>query len=441
MAFTYHIITYGCQMNKNDSERLVSVLEQIGLQPTSDVHTANVVVLNSCSVRQTAEDRIYGTVRELDLIRKREKRDVIIAVTGCMAGRDRKGVMEKKLPGADLFFPTRDMVQLPRWIAELRPELVSSTPELGVDYLNIRPKITHEHKAFISIQTGCNWFCTYCVVPYARGMEGYRSLKSILNEAREYDAHGILEITVLGQTVNHYQAPDPECFSSANPYKNHFAALLWELNQLQNVRRIHCTSMHPMHLLDEVIDAFGLPKHVNYIHLPVQAGNNEVLQRMNRKYKVEEYLERINRIKARYPTMTLATDIIVGFCGETPEQFEDTVALYKNVDFDICYTAMYSPRTGTLGFKLFEDDVTREEKKRRWRIIQNLMEETVLRKNETYVGRTLEVLADEYKGGVCRGNSRELKMVKFPGTRDDIGKIRHVKIEKAMEWVLEGIVV
>lgn len=438
MPYTYHIITYGCQMNKNDSERLSSVLEQVGLAQTQDARTADVVLLNSCSVRQTAEDRIYGQVRELSRIKQNENPGMIIAVTGCMPGRDRDGAMAKKLPGADLFFPTRDMVQLPRWLAELRPELITQGAELEADYLHIRPKITHTHKAFISIQTGCNWFCTYCVVPYARGMEGYRSLKSILEEAREYAAHGILEITLLGQTVNHYQAEDPEYFSSNNPYTNHFAKLLWELNKLEGIDRIHCTAMHPMHVHDEVIDAFGLPKHVNYMHLPVQAGNNEVLKRMNRKYTVAQYLERIHNVKERYPTMALATDIIVGFCGETPEQFEDTVALYRQVDFDISYTALYSPRTGTLAYKLFEDDVPREEKKRRWRVLQALMEETALRKNNVYVGKTVEVLVDEYQGGVCRGNSREMKLVKFPGTRALVGKIVPVKIEKAMEWVLEG---
>lgn len=432
----YHLITYGCQMNKSDSERVATLLDRMGMEESPAAEDADLILINSCSVRQTAEDRIFGKLRDFAELKKRNPK-LVVGITGCLPGRDRDGRIRAKMPMADLYFPIKDLPQLPRWMAELNPELANSS-DLEEDYLKLRPRYASEKQAYVTIQTGCNRFCTYCVVPFSRGLERNRSVSDILEEIRGRAEKGTVEITLLGQTVNSFKASDRGQFSMENPYKNDFAALLWEVNQIPGVERIHYTAPHPMHMSDEVIDALTLTKHVNYLHLPVQAGNDEVLRRMNRRYTREQFLEIIRKIRAKKPDIGLGTDIIVGFCGETAEQFEDTVSMYKEADFDISYTAMYSPRSGTAAHNAFKDDVPRLEKKRRWMMLQNLMEENVLRKNQQYVGSTVEVLVDSYDHGVCSGNSREMKMTRFNSSDDLSGKTVQVKVQKAFEWMLSA---
>ncbi len=434
---TYNITTYGCQMNKNDSERMAGLLSSLGFTKTPDESVADLIIVNTCSVRQSAEDRVYGS-QEKYLEYKKTKPDMIVVVTGCMPGRDKAKEFKKRLPGTDLYFPTPEMVHLPRWIAELRPELVNSE-SLEADYLKIHPLRAPSAQAYLTIQTGCNKFCTYCVVPYARGLERNRPASEILKEARELIAHGVIEITLLGQTVNSYRVTDPETFSKENPYADHFAALLWEMNQLPGLERLHWTAAHPISMTDEVIDALILPKQVNYLHLPVQSGSNEVLRRMNRKYTREQFLEAIRKIKARRPGIALGSDMIVGFPGETREQFNETLSLYKDVDFDISYNAQYSPRSGTLGVKLYPDDVSKEEKRDRWDELQSLMEAISLAKNRAYVGKTVSVLVDKVDNGFASGQSREMKLTRFKS--DDpslVGKIVSASVTSAKSWVLEG---
>lgn len=433
----YLITTFGCQMNKNDSERLGAILVSLGFLATDDEREADIIVTNTCSVRQSAEERIYG--KQLDWIKLKEKKpELVVAVTGCMAGRDKDGAIRKRLPHVDLFFPTRDMVNLPRWIAELRPQWGNSG-EIAQDYLKIKPLHAASTQAYVTIQTGCNQFCTYCVVPYARGLEVNRPLADILKEIRESVADGVIEITLLGQAVNAYRAPDAENFSVDNPYTDHFAKLLWEVNSVEGLGRLFWTAPHPNYMSDEVIDALTLKKQLNYLHLPVQAGNDEVLKRMNRKYTREKFLDIMRKIKTKRPDMALGTDIIVGFSGETTEQFEDTVSLYRECDFDISYTAQYSQRTGTLGSKLYADDVQAEEKRRRWDVLQKLMEETALRKNQKFVDNIVNVLVERIEEGKAWGSSREMKLTCFPSNDETlVGKEVSVKIIKALTWQLQG---
>lgn len=436
-APTFHITTYGCQMNKNDSERIARLLASLGFVETQEEANADVILVNTCSVRQSAEDRVYGS-QEKYLEYKKTKPNLIVAVTGCMPGRDKSMEFKKRLPATDLYFPTPDMVHLPRWIAELRPDLVNSA-SITEDYLKINPLRAPSAQAFVTIQTGCNKFCTYCVVPYARGLERNRPVKDILEECRDLVAHGIIEITLLGQTVNSFKATDPESFSSENPYKDHYAALLWEVNQIEGLKRLHWTAAHPLSMTDEVIHALTLPKQVNYLHLPVQSGNNEVLRRMNRKYTREQFLEVIRKIKAARPEIALGSDIIVGFPGETEEQFQDTVSLYRDVDFDISYNAQYSPRSGTLGVKLFKDDLSKDDKGRRWRELQGVMEDIALRKNQAFIGKTISVLVDRVEGGFAGGNSHEMKLCRIPSKDESlVGKIVSMRVKEARTWVLEG---
>ena len=432
----YHLLTLGCQMNKSDSERLAALLDGIGLEQTDDEAEADLIVINSCSVRQSAEDRIFGKMRNYKIMREKRP-DLVVAVTGCLPGRDKDGSIRAKMPEADLYFPIKDMGQLPGWLAGLRPDIFNGG-DMVEDYLKIRPRYAPGAKAFVGIQTGCNKYCSYCVVPYSRGFERSRPLADVMAEVRDLAGRGTLEIELLGQAVNAYRASDPENFTPGNPYKDHFAALLWEVNQVPGLARVHWTAAHPLHMTEEVIDALALPKQVNYLHLPVQSGSDAVLKRMNRKYGRSFYLDVIRRIKARRPGIAIGTDIIVGFCGETADQFEETVSLYKEVDYDISYHARYSPRSGTLSKKLFPDDVLREEKKRRWEVLQGLMVETTLRKNQFYVGREVSVLVDEKGDGWCGGNSSEMKRVRFACTSDMIGRLIRVRITKAMEWLLVG---
>lgn len=433
----FHLITYGCQMNKNDSERIAGLLSDIGFVPTDEESEADVILLNTCSVRQSAEERVYGKMEDLARLKEQNPR-LILAVTGCMPGRDKKRMFIKKMDPVDLYFPTPEMVKLPKWISELRPELVNST-DLESDYLKQKPLRAPSAQAFVTIQTGCNKFCTYCVVPYARGLEQNRSVADILNEVRDLAAHGVIEVTLLGQTVNSFQAKDSDSFSRENPYKDHFAALLWEVNHIDGIRRIHWTAPHPNSMTEEVIDALTLPKQINYLHLPVQSGSNDVLKRMNRKYTREKFLDVIIRVKQKRPGIALGTDIIVGFPGETAEQFEETLSLYRACEFDISYTAQYSPRSGTLGVKLYEDDVAREEKRQRWNVMQSLMEETTLRKNQAYVGTTVEVLVEKVDGGFASGNSLDMKLVRFPSRNASLmGQLVSATVTHAQEWQLIG---
>jgi tRNA-2-methylthio-N6-dimethylallyladenosine synthase len=454
----YHLLTFGCQMNKNDSERMETILRGLGFDSTDIPEEADLILMNTCSVRQQAEDRVFNKVRDFEKIKEINPK-LIIGITGCMAGRDRDGVIRKKIPAVDLYFPTADMAQLPRWIGELRPELVNGL-DLAEDYLKIKPERNSVRQAFVSIQTGCNKFCTYCVVPFARGLEKNRSIKDILDEIRDLAAHGCIEVTLLGQTVNSYLAPDAENFSEGNPYQNHFARLLWEVNQIPEIKRLHFTAPHPLHMTDEVIDAMALPAHVNFIHLPVQAGDNEVLRRMNRRYTIEQFNDVVRRLREKIPTIAIGTDIIVGFSGETPEQFQKTIGMYQNIGFDIGYNAKYSERSGTAAKRAFKDDVTQEEKKRRWFELQAVMEKVVFEKNQQYVGKIVSVLVERHEPpkitdemlkmpekiqealakqpGMCFGNSREMKLVTFAGGKELVGEIVDVKIEKAGTWILEG---
>lgn len=435
--YKYHLLTFGCQMNKNDSERLESVLRHMGMIATADPKDADVILMNSCSVRESAENRIFGFSTNFAELKK-EKPGLIIGVTGCMPGRDREGAMRKKLPDVDLFFPTKDMVHLPTWLASLNPEL-RPMDDLPSDYLSLRPTLSQTFQAFVTIQTGCNHFCTYCVVPYSRGLEVNRPAKDILSEIKELAGRGCLEVTLLGQIVNHYISPDPQGFSADNPYKkNDFARLLWEVNQIPGIERINWTAPHPLYMDDEAIDALTLPKQVNYIHLPVQSGNNEILARMNRRHTREFYLDVIKKISAKKSNIAIGTDIIVGFCGETSQQFDDTVSLYQACDFDISYHAQYSTRSGTLATKIYEDDVPKAEKKRRWQVLQDMMEETTCRKNQAYVGQTVSVLFDAYDSGFGTGNSREMKRVRVKSDTSLAGQIHDVVIFKAETWMLYG---
>lgn len=423
-------------MNKTDSERMASILQGMGLKPTSDETEADVVLLNSCSVRESAEARVYSKTNNISKL-KRKNPNMIVGVTGCMPGRDKDGKIQRRLKEVDLFFKNDEMVNLPKWLCKLNPEFKKiKTPR---KYLQIKPIYKSKFQAFVPIQTGCNHFCTYCAVPYARGTEVNRPLKDILDEIKDLASRGYKEITLLGEIVNHYTAEDPEYFSKSNIYKkSDFAKLLWEINQIDGVERIHWTGPHPIYMDDEVIDALTLPKQVNFLHIPVQSGSTKILKKMNRRHDREFFIDLIKKIKAKKPDIAIGTDLIVGFCGESLEDFEETLSMYRECDFDIAYPAKYSTRSGTVAAKNFTDDVSQDEKKRRWFAVQDLMEEITLKKNKEYVGKTVSVMVETCKNGWCQGNSSELKLTRFKSKEDLVGQIVDIKIKKAGVWRLDG---
>lgn len=432
----YYLKTLGCQMNKSDSERITSIVEDLGYVGTEKQEQADLIIVNTCSVRQSAEDRVYGQVRHWQKLKTKNPK-LIIAVTGCMPGRDKNNVLKQKLPIVDLFFPIKDLPHLPYWLSEFMPKIVN-TGILAEDYLKIKPKITNSKQAWLTIMSGCNNYCTFCVVPYARGMERSRPIADILAEARDFVAKGYVEITLLGQNVNTFRPEDTKNFSGNNPYKNNFAALLWEMNKLSGLKRLHFTSPNPQDMSDEVIDALTLSKQVNFLHLPVQSGSNRILKKMNRRYTRGEYFSIIEKAKKIKPGIALATDIIVGFCSETETDFLDTVDLYKRVGFDISYNAIYSERSGTGAFKAFKDDVPYEEKKRRWQYLQDVMTDITNKKNQQYLNKRVSVLVEKYDRGFLLGSSNELKLVRFEGDKNLVGTIVPIKIIEAQTWQLIG---
>lgn len=439
MSGKFHLVTFGCQMNKNDSERVVGLLLGLGLKEACRPEDTDVLIINTCSVRQSAEDRVFGVIVNWQKLRVKRP-DLIIGVTGCMPGRDKDGKLREKLPGVDLFFPMDELPQLPKQLRELNSELFSGDFENLKNYLSVAPQRTEKHRAFITIQTGCDNFCTYCVVPMSRGRTANRPVKEILDEVREAIKNGAKEIALLGQVVNKYLPIDAENFSKKNPFRaqDDFAALLWEINNIPGEFRINYTAPDPQYFCDSQIEALKLSKQVNYLHLPVQSGDNEILKKMNRKYTREYYLDLIKKIRQARPDIAIGTDIIVGFCGETEEQFNNTVDLFKQCDFDISYHAKYSQRSGTAAAKAFKDDVPKAEKKRRWFVLQDLMEEITERKNRRFNGQIISVLVDKWEDGVCSGNSNEMKLTQFLGPKELVGQIVPVEITRTDTWLLRG---
>ncbi len=325
----YYIRTFGCQMNKAESEKIAASLEKKGYKPAQKIEEADVVVINTCSVRQSAEDRVLGLVKNL----KQKKRPKII-LTGCMLYHSEKW-LKKKLPGVDKIAPLAELI---------KPAM--------------EPKRKDTGHAWVPIMKGCNHFCAYCVVPYARGREKSRPFKEIICEVEKLAKKGYQQITLLGQNVNSYQPS--------------FAKLLRRLHQIRGIKKISFITSNPWDLTDEIIKAMKLSQIDRYLHLPVQSGDDEILRRMNRPYKIEQYIKLVEKIRRQIPDIKIGTDIIVGFPGETKKAFEKTLKLCQRVGFEKAYIAIYSPRPGTAAYKM-KDNVSYPEKKRRWKILDSLI--------------------------------------------------------------------
>jgi len=349
----FFIKTYGCQANLADSERLANLLREVGLNSVDDVRSADWVIINSCAVRQSAENRVYGLVNNLEKLRINELTNLRIILTGCMLYHGLP-YLKKRLPKVDYF------VKTPDWLDFIKAHFGASRR---------RSRITNSVTeymgyALVPIMEGCNNFCTYCVVPYARGREQSRPVEEIINEVKDLVKNGYRKVLLLGQNVNSY--------GSKSKIKTPFTALLTRLNEIEGLKKIAFLSSNPWDLTDDIIEAMALPKMSRYLHLPVQSGDKEILRKMNRKYTPLQYIELVNKIRKKVPDIKISTDIIVGFPGETKIQFRHTVDLCQKVGFVKAYVSMYSPRLQTAAYKL-TDDIPYKEKKRRWQVLDELI--------------------------------------------------------------------
>ena len=430
MAPKYLIETYGCQMNAHDSERMAGLLEQAGYESTNEAIEADVVVINTCSVREHAEDKLYTRLGELRMLAAEHGHNPIVAVAGCVAQQEGAKLLKRSPGVADIIVGTQAIKRLPMLVeraqAARRP-VVDLDPFEDVTFPLGVARRSDPVKAYITIIEGCNEFCSFCVVPYTRGHERMRPMADILAEVREAAATGHREIQLLGQIVNHYQAPDsPDC---------DFAALVEAVHDIDGVERIRFASPHPRHVTPRFLDAMErMPKICRHLHLPVQSGSTRVLQAMRRRYSRESYLDLVGTIRDRLPDVAFSTDMIVGFPGETDADFEDTLSLTRAAQFHSMFSFKYSPRPNTLADKRLEDDVPEDEKTRRIVELQALQREIQSGLHAALVGTDVDVLIDaasRRRETELSGRTSQNTVVNVPGPADWIGRTVPVRIERA----------
>jgi tRNA-2-methylthio-N6-dimethylallyladenosine synthase len=414
----FFIWTIGCQMNEADSAKVASMLQEVGYERTSDEQDADIVVLNSCVVRQAAEDRVAGKLNSLARL-KRQKPEMPLVLTGCMVTKQH----------VDLFFDPSDFDKMQQVV----PELSMLEDDLGVLPHYYQPQTEAGVKgftAYVPIIYGCNFLCSYCIVPYRRGKETSRPFDDIVTEVERIVANGVREVTLLGQTVNAYGHDLPD--------KPSLAELLRAVDAIPGLDRLRFLTSHPKYMSDDIIDTIAqLDSTCEHMNLPVQAGDNEVLRRMRRTYTRDQWMERIAYTREQMPGVTVATDIIVGFPGETEEQFMQTYDMLERTRCDKVHLAMYSPRPGTLSAR-WEDDVPHEEKHRRHQALEKLQERVCTELNATRLGETYEVLVEGKSKGRWTGRTRGNTLVHFDGEGDLVGKLMDVKVTRTSPWFLMG---
>ena len=430
----YNVITFGCQGNEADSEVMSGILEEMGFTVSSK-EDADVLIINTCAIRENAEDRFYGTVGGLKAL-KQKKKDMIICICGCMA-QEEKTITKilDKYPQIDLVFGTHNIHMLPEYIyraqnADKRIIEVYSTEGSIVEKLP-HTRLSNK-KAWVNIMFGCDEFCTYCIVPYTRGKERSRRPKDIISEVEGLVKDGYIEITLLGQNVNAYGKDFKDMDYT-------FANLLLDLSDT-GIQRIRYTTSHPRDLDEATMLAMQRPNIMPHLHLPVQSGSNTILKRMNRKYTHEEYLEKVNRLKELNPGISITTDIIVAFPGETEEDFNETLRLCDEVDYEGAFTFIYSPREGTPAAK-YVDQIDEKEAHRRLDILHDKINAGYLKGNKRFEGKVVKVLVDgtsKNDENVLCGYSEHNKLVNFKGDKKHIGTIVDVKITEAKTWFLIG---
>jgi len=430
MRKRYHIITIGCQMNKSDSERVAAFFENHGYQTASDPRQADIIVLNTCGVRQSAEDRVYGLVNQL----RKKNKDAKIVVTGCLGRREDVKQRLNKL--ADLFLPISSFPDIFQLLAGRLKTSKLNLDEVrlkqGEKYLTILPKYQSKFSAFVPIGNGCNNFCSYCVVPYARGREVYRPVKDILQEVKELLKNGYREIILIAQNVNSYKSG-----------KVDFPTLLEKIVKLKGDFWLRFSTSHPKDVSPKLIKVFGeQAKICPHFHVAVQSGDDKILRAMNRKYTAKHFSDLVTKIRLARPGVSITTDVIVGFPGETKEQFNNTVKLFKQLKFDMAYIARFSPRPQTVATQM-KDNVTREEKRRREKVLESVLRQTALENNQKYLNQTVTILVQGInKNSNYYGQTASAKQVvvtgKYQAQKKLVGNFLSVKIKKAQEFSLEA---
>jgi tRNA-2-methylthio-N6-dimethylallyladenosine synthase len=432
----FYIRTYGCQMNEHDTEVMAGIFLGLGYEPTDSVEDANVILLNTCAIRENAENKVFGELGHLKHLKK-EKPDLLLGVCGCMSQEE--SVVNKILKTynqVDMIFGTHNIHRLPNILQEayMSKEMVIEVWSKEGDVIENLPKVRRGNiKAWVNIMYGCDKFCTYCIVPYTRGKERSRRPEEIIQEVRQLAAQGYQEITLLGQNVNAYG-------KDFTDIKYGLGDLMDEIRKI-DIPRIRFTTSHPRDFDDHLIEVLAKGGNLmDHIHLPVQSGSTDVLKIMARKYTRDQYLELVRKIKDAIPNVTMTTDIIVGYPNETEEQFEETMSLVREVGFEAAYTFIYSPREGTPAAKM-QDNVPMEVKKERLQRLNALVNEQSAQSMKKYHDQVVEVLVEgESKNNpdVLAGYTSKLKLVNFVGPKTAIGKIVKVKITNAKTWSLNG---
>ncbi|SDK49044.1 tRNA (N6-isopentenyl adenosine(37)-C2)-methylthiotransferase MiaB [Natronincola ferrireducens] len=433
------IVTYGCQMNEHDSEKLLSMLKDMNYIETTKKEEADLIIYNTCCVRENAELKVYGNLGALKPLKKKNN-DLIIAVCGCMMQQPKVvEEIKKKYQHVDLVFGTHNLHTFPELLANCKQanNMIVEVWEKEGDIIEGIPSIRkYDIKAFVNIMYGCNNFCTYCIVPYTRGRERSREVGDIVKEVTDLVENGTKEITLLGQNVNSY--------GKTLERRIEFADLLRELNRIKGLERIRFMTSHPKDLSAALITSIAeLDKVCEHIHLPFQAGSNNVLKNMNRKYTKEGYLELVHKLKKAVPNIAMTTDIIVGFPGETEEDFKDTLDVVEKVRFDSAFTFLYSIREGTPAAKMDEqiDDKMKHERFNRLVAAVNRISGEI---NQDYMNKEVEVLVEglsKTDSTKLMGRTRQNKLVNFPGDTSLIGQIVTVKITESKTFSLNGEVI
>lgn len=441
----YYILTMGCQLNENDSEKLSGMLEKMNYQKTEEMKEADLVLFNTCCVRENAEEKLFGKVGEVK--KQKEEKGTIIAIGGCMMQEEHiVKKLKQSYPYVDIIFGTHTLHKLPKDLYKALEENKKIRDIIDIDGEIIEglPISRNDHKkASVTIMNGCNNFCSYCIVPYVRGRERSREPKDILNEIKGLAKEGYKEITLLGQNVNSYLRVEREKKIEFEEYEgvNSFATLLRAVNNIEGIERIRFVSPHPKDFTEDVIEAIrDCNKVCKLIHLPLQSGSSQVLKIMNRKYTKEQYLNLVERMKKTIPNVVFTTDIIVGFPGETEEDFEDTLEVVKQVKFEQVFMFIYSRRVGTPGDRM-ENQIPEEMKHKRFNRLKELVENQIAENNQTYLGTIQKVMVE----GTSKNNEKMLtgrtdsnKVVIFEGKEELIGTMVQIKIVSEHMWYLKG---
>ena len=441
----YYILTMGCQLNENDSEKIAGMLEKMNYVKTDDIKEADIVVFNTCCVRENAEERLFGKIGEVK--KQKENKGTIIAIGGCMMQEEHiVNKLKQSYPYVDIIFGTHTLYKFPKdlYISLEENKRIRDIVNIDGEIIEGLPISRNDNlKASVTIMNGCNNFCTYCIVPYVRGRERSRNPKDIIEEVKALAKNGYKEVMLLGQNVNSYLRVEREKNIEFEEYEgvNSFATLLIALNKIEGIEKIRFVSPHPKDFTPDVIDAIAKSDKVSkLIHLPLQAGSTNVLRQMNRNYTKEQYLKLVDDIKEKIPNAVFTTDIIVGFPGETEEDFKDTLDVVEKVKYEQVFMFIYSRRVGTRADRM-ENQVDENIKHERFDRLKALVEGIIDKNNKKYIGSVQKVLVE----GVSKNNENMLtartdsnKVVVFEGNKDLIGKMIDINITEDHLWYLQG---